>query len=29
MTMIERVKRLGPDVVERIFVTNAQWVMPE
>lgn len=28
-TMIDRIKRFGPEVVEKIFVTNAAWVMPE
>jgi predicted TIM-barrel fold metal-dependent hydrolase len=28
-TMIERIERFGPAVIEKIFVTNAAWVMPE
>ena len=26
--MMDRVSRLGSDVIEKFFVTNAEWVMP-
>lgn len=28
-TMLDRIERFGPEVVEKIFVTNAAWVMPD